>query len=408
MKQRLPYKVYIALLLLSIFPASAWGKQSDATIDNDSIRMSLLTCSAGQEIYTLFGHTAIRYENFTRRTDVVYNYGIFNFDAPNFELRFALGETDYQLGVSRFDRFMREYEYFGRNVSQQILNLNQSEKVKLVKLLEENYLPENRIYRYNFFYDNCATRPRDQIEKAIGGTLQYADDMYTTDIGESFRSIIHQYTPGHEWSRLSIDLCLGSKADAPINRREMMFVPFYVRDYFREAIVVEDDGTSRPLVSAEETLLKATSPDNEGFALSDITPLQAGWGLFTLILLLTLAGFRYKKSWWGIDLVLFLTAGMAGCVLAFLVLFSVHPTVSPNYLLFVFHPFHLLLLPHLIIKVKKRQRSWYLMLNCAILTLFILLWAIIPQNFNLAVLPLAACLWIRSLNNVVTTQIHRK
>ena len=129
----------------------------------DSIRISLLTCASGEEIYSLFGHTAIRYENYTRGIDAVFNYGIFNFNAPNFILRFALGETDYQLGVTNYERFAAEYYYLERDVWQQELNLTVQEKEKLIMLLEENYRPENRIYRYNFFYDNCATRPRDLI-----------------------------------------------------------------------------------------------------------------------------------------------------------------------------------------------------------------------------------------------------
>ena len=153
----------------------------------DSIRISLLTCASGEEIYSLFGHTAIRYENYTRGIDAVFNYGIFNFNAPNFILRFALGETDYQLGVTDYERFAAEYYYLERDVWQQELNLTVQEKGKLVMLLEENYRPENRIYRYNFFYDNCATRPRDLIEKSIDGTLQYAGDMTDTDSGISFR-----------------------------------------------------------------------------------------------------------------------------------------------------------------------------------------------------------------------------
>lgn len=133
----------------------------------DSIRISLLTCASGEEIYSLFGHTAIRYENYTRGIDAVFNYGIFNFNAPNFILRFALGETDYQLGVTDYERFAAEYYYLERDVWQQELNLTVQEKEKLVMLLEENYRPENRIYRYNFFYDNCATRPRDLIENPL-------------------------------------------------------------------------------------------------------------------------------------------------------------------------------------------------------------------------------------------------
>ena len=141
--------------------------------DNDSIRLSLLTCAPGEEIYSLFGHTAIRYEDPANGIDAVFNYGLFSFNTPNFILRFSLGETDYQLGATDYARFAAEYAFDGRSVWQQTLNLSKEEKAELIRLLQENYLPENRVYRYNFFYDNCATRPRDKIEESIDGKVIY-------------------------------------------------------------------------------------------------------------------------------------------------------------------------------------------------------------------------------------------
>ena len=141
--------------------------------DNDSIRLSLLTCAPGEEIYSLFGHTAIRYEDPANGIDAVFNYGLFSFNTPNFILRFSLGETDYQLGATDYAHFAAEYAFDGRSVWQQTLNLSKEEKAELIRLLQENYLPENRVYRYNFFYDNCATRPRDKIEESIDGKVIY-------------------------------------------------------------------------------------------------------------------------------------------------------------------------------------------------------------------------------------------
>ena len=152
------------LFVLFLFCFSAQANQTKDTT-NDSVRISLLTCAPGEEIYSLFGHTAIRYEEPAKGIDYVFNYGLFSFNTPNFILRFALGETDYILGVTSYDRFAAEYDYEERSVWQQTLNLLPEEKGKLLYLLEENCRPENRTYRYNFFYDNCATRPRDKIEE---------------------------------------------------------------------------------------------------------------------------------------------------------------------------------------------------------------------------------------------------
>ncbi len=393
--------IYIALIVLCLHPTvvQAQAKQGNAP---DSIRLSLLTCAAGGEIYSLFGHTAIRYENFTQGIDAVFNYGMFNFNAPNFILRFALGETDYQLGASNYERFAAEYQYLGRDVWQQTLNLTQDEKERLINRLEENYRPENRVYRYNFFYDNCATRPRDQIEKSIDGTLQYADNMTDSNTGVTFRDLLHKYSEGHLWSRFGMDLCMGGKADKPINRRLMMFIPFNVQEYFNTARILDKKGQARPLVTSEEKVV-ITGKTAADFQTGGISPMQSALLLFVIVTAATIYGIRKGKTLWGIDLILFFAAGVAGCILAFLALFSQHPAVSPNYLLFVFHPFHLLCLPCMLNRVRKKKLSRYMIANFAVLTLFICFWAIIPQRIDLAVLPLALCLLIRSASNLILT-----
>lgn len=393
----------------SIFPQAIQAqtmvqKQTVPPATEDSIRFSLLTCGAGEEIYSLFGHTAIRYENFTRGIDAVFNYGIFSFNTPNFILRFTLGETDYQLGVTSYKQFAYEYTWTGRDVWQQTLNLNAEEKKKLLALLEENYLPQNRIYRYNFFYDNCATRPRDQIERAVQGTLEYADDMTSFQTGISFRDIVHQYTIGHSWARFGIDLCLGRQADKDITRRQMMFAPFYLKDFLAKAQLKNAQGMERPLVSSEDHIIQSPQQTSTEEAPS---PLQTAFLLFTIVTIATAYGIYRRKSLWLLDLLLFLAAGVAGCILAFLASFSQHPAVSPNYLLFLFHPLHLLCLPWMIKRVRKKEKSIYMWANIIVLTFFILLWGIIPQEFNLAVLPLALSLWIRSASNLYLTYIRK-
>ncbi|WP_297328967.1 DUF4105 domain-containing protein [uncultured Bacteroides sp.] len=401
MKVNLFISIYLIFLFLAPITATA-QTQTEKENTPDSIRISLLTCASGGEIYSLFGHTAIRYENFTQGTDAVFNYGMFNFNAPNFIFRFALGETDYQLGVSNYEHFAAEYNYLGRDVWQQTLNLNQKEKDRLVNLLKENYLPENRIYRYNFFYDNCATRPRDQIEKAIDGTLQYADNMTDDNIGVTFRDLLHQYSKDHLWSRFGMDMCMGSQADKPINRRLMMFIPFYVQKYFNTAQVIDERGNTHSLIFSEEKVV-ATGKTASDFQSGGITPMQSTLLLLIFVTATTIYGLRKRKTLWPIDLILFFVAGAAGCVLAFLAIFSQHPAVSPNYLLFVFHPFHLICLPCMINRVRKNKLSRYMLANFAVLILFICLWGVIPQKINLAVLPLALCLLIRSVSNLILT-----
>ena len=223
-------KRFFSCIILSFFLLLLPAGQASAN-NNDSIRLSLLTCAPGEEIYSLFGHTAIRYENPSQGIDVVFNYGLFSFNTPNFIFRFSLGETDYQLGATDYERFAAEYAFFGRSVWQQTLNLTDEEKTELIRLLQENYRPENRVYRYNFFYDNCATRPRDKIEESIAGKVIYPAEPQ--DGSHTFRDIVHQYCKGHPWARFGIDLCIGSEADQPITQRQMMFAPFYLMEIGR-------------------------------------------------------------------------------------------------------------------------------------------------------------------------------
>ncbi|EJX03221.1 hypothetical protein EVA_08673, partial [gut metagenome] len=205
------------------------------------MRVSLLTCAPGTEIYALFGHTALRYENRTTGEDWVFNYGLFSFDAPHFVYRFVKGETDYQLGVSRFSSFQASYAMRGSSVYQQELNLTSAEKHRLWNLLEANYRPENRVYRYNFFYDNCTSRARRMIEQCVDGKVVYPQGNPSL----SFRDIVHEFTAGHPWSELGIDLCLGSEADEPIDSLQQLFAPFYMRAAAQQAQIVSD-GKWRP------------------------------------------------------------------------------------------------------------------------------------------------------------------
>ena len=176
------------------------GMLSASASTMDRVRVSLLTCAPGSEIYALFGHSAIRYENPDQQEDWVFNYGMFNFKEPNFVMRFVKGETDYQLGVIPFKYFEAEYALRGSSVYQQVLNLTNEEKESLINLLKENYHPSNRVYRYNYFYDNCTTRARDKIEESIQGKVVYPENEKVV----SFRSILHEFMGDSHWSEFGI------------------------------------------------------------------------------------------------------------------------------------------------------------------------------------------------------------
>lgn len=395
---------YIRCFYALFFVLSASVAKAQSTpVNADSIRFSLLTCTPGEEIYSLFGHTAIRYENESKGIDYVFNYGLFSFDTPHFVWRFVKGETYYMLGVTDYQRFAAEYMFYNRAVWQQTLNLTAEEKEKLLALLEQNYLPKNRIYRYNFFYDNCATRPRDKIEESINGKIVYKgkDNRY------SFRDIVLQASEGHEWDRFGMNFCLGAKADRPIHYREEMYAPFHLMDAFAHAIILDKDHRERPLVSDTKELISKEPEEKAGESFS-LTPFRSALLLFIGIAVATIYGIRKKKSLWGIDLFLFAVAGLCGCVIAFLCLFSTHPAVDHNYLIFVFNPLHIILLPFFLYKERKHRKSYYHQVNATLLILFILLWPVIPQHFDIAVLPLALSLLVRSMSHILLTYNKKK
>ena len=378
--------------IFCLFMGVAFSVQSQST---DSIRFSLLTCAPGTEIYSLFGHTAIRYENYTRRIDVVFNYGMFSFNTPNFIFRFVAGETDYQLGITPYSYFEAEYAMRGSSVYQQVLNLTQSEKERLLMILENNYLPENRIYRYNYFYDNCTTRARDKIEECIEGKVVYPDSLS----GKSYRGIVHEFTAGSPWDEFGIDLCLGAEADKEINKRQQMFSPFYMKYYASNAYIVDAGGTRRPLI-LDETKIVDVEPEEvqPGFILS---PLMCGALFLALCVVMAWGQWKTQRIWWGWDIVLYGLQGLAGCIIAFLFFFSVHPTVGSNWLLILFNPIPLLYLPFMVYKAVKRKKDYYHVGNMVYLTLFITILPFCGQEFNLTVLPLALGLLVTSASHVL-------
>ena len=366
----------------------------------DSVRISLLTCAPGSEIYALFGHSAIRYENPEKDQDWVFNYGMFSFKEPNFVMRFVKGETDYQLGVVPFRYFEAEYALRGSSVYQQVLNLTDEEKVKLISLLEENYLPSNRVYRYNYFYDNCTTRARDKVEESIQGKVVYPE----TEKEVSFRDIIHEFTAGSEWGEFGIDLCLGSEADEPIDERKQMFAPFYMMEAARGAMIHRAD-TVVPLVLEEFKVVDAVLEDEPAFPLS---PMTCAMGLLVATAFVVGWGIRKGRPCLAWNVLMFFLQGLGGCIVAFLFFFSLHPTVGSNWLLMLFHPLALFYLPIMIYRGIKGKKDPYHWLNVVLLTSFMILMPFISQEFNLTVLPLALSLLLVSVGHIYTYYLKNK
>lgn len=338
-------------------------------------QISLLTALPGSQIYELEGHTGLRVRS--SDSDMVVNWGVFDFNSPNFVYRFVKGETDYLCAAYPTEFFFDEYRNQGRAVIEQPLLLDSVQTVRLIELLEDNLRPENRVYRYNYVKDNCATRPLMLIEQAVGTQLVTPGGEMTT-----FRREMTGYHRAFPWYQFGIDLALGCGIDRPIDRRGAIFAP----------VRLSDELNGNPYVGAAQTVgeQKVDNKPTPAF----LTPMALG--VLMLMLALALNGVAGKVF----DSVMFGTFGLAGCLLCFLVLFSSHEATSPNLLLLWLNPLCLLgaVLPWL--KSAKKLKVWYFFTNFALLILLAVALLPMGRHLNPAMLPMIMADVVRSAANL--------
>lgn len=392
-----PVKRFLLIIIWAICPFLLQAQPAD-----DSIRVSLITCSPGHEVYQLYGHTALRCENFTRGMDVVFNYGIFSFSQPNFAWRFVLGQCDYMVMGTLWQQFPADYESRGSSITAQVLNLTPVEANRLFTNLLVNCQPENCTYRYNFLFGNCTTKVRDMIEQSIDGRIAYPPLPEKM----TFRQILHQYAPRGSWESEGNDFLLGASLDTVVTDRDAMFIPEYLMKMADQAQVYATDGSLRPLVKETRTLLEARP--TEKTELLPIAPLWAGILLLAFNLMVALCEYRLHKMWWLWDIVLLLVQGGIGILLAFMLFFSSHPGVNSNWLLWPFTPLALVAIPWVVKAATRREKTRWHALHAAYLTLFIFFMPWIPQQFGRIVVPLALALLTRPLSYLAYYNKNKK
>lgn len=354
-------------------------------------QISLLTSSPSDDnVYTVYGHAALRVCDPVQKVDAVFNYGIFDFSKPNFIYRFAKGETDYKLQAYDFNYYLIEYIERGSKVYEQVLNLLPEEKESLWQALVLNERPENRVYRYNFFFDNCATRPVVMIENNIQGTIEYAPQTEQP----TFRDAINYCTRHRPWQTFGCDLIMGVPTDRVMTLKETFFLPAYLQEAFDKAKIVRN-GVAEPLIIQANVLsVKEVRPEQTRSPLT--SPLTCFTLLFLIMLTVTWNEWRQKTYYRLVDCLLFFTAGMAGCIIFFLSFLSVHPCMFPNISLLWLHPLHFIGVVFFSVKRFKNMAFWYHFINFAAISIMSVAWFLIPQHFNLAFIPLIASLWLRS------------
>ncbi len=369
-------------LLALVTPVRA---QDDALAEMDSVEVGLLTCSPHNEVYSLYGHSALHWHDLRSGRHWVFNYGVFDYRKPHFVWRFIMGQTDYRLEATTALRAWCDYyRSWGSSVVEQVLNLTAREKLRLNQALALNL--QHPEYRYNFFYDNCSTRPRDILERSIEGKVTYSGRLHDAP---TFREMIHRCTEDHPWAAFGNDLLLGLRADQAATQRERQFLPEELMWDFDHATVVGSDGSTRPLVLRRVVHVPLGQPKPMG-----------GFPLSPLVCILLFAAasvaialyehLRKCQLWWW-DVLLMAVTGVAGCLLT-LMFFSEHPATSSNLQVLVLNPLSLLFIPAV---VRRRRTRWF-RLSMVFVLLFLVgsLWQDYAEGMEIVALCLLLRCWI--------------
>ena len=369
-------------VVLGVLIAMSCALGSAGQTPSDSIRVSLLTCAPGKALYSKFGHSAIRLTDPVNKTDILYNYGLFEYDTPNFYVKFIRGKLPYQLGVQSFRQFMWEYEYEHREVLETPLRLSPEHQAEFLRFLEVNYLPENRQYPYDFFFDNCASRIRDVLEKTAAMTYQPKDTIEST---KAFRELLDEYIEMYPWINFGIDLILGLPADQKAGFRGEMFLPDYLAKNLKAGKSIQ-----KPVAGTDTLLLSGQT--REPNSKPALTPFLVFTLLFAAFVLLS--GLAPKsKALLLADALFFIALGLAGSLLAFMWAGTDHDATHANLNLLWANPLALGAVAGLFF---PSQRIWTALTTLGA-GIALLGFPFLPQALHPAVIPIALTILLRCL-----------
>ena len=379
------------LLAILCICAATWA--AHAALRPDTV-VSYVVCDAGSDVYELEGHAALRVA-LPDGTDLAVHYGLFDFDAPGFVWRFALGQTDYLCGATPWPVFADAYRRAGRRVTEHRLRLTPAEKQRLTAFLAANLRPENRVYRYNYVLDNCATRPLRAVESALADSIVLPDPA--PQLG-TFREVMRHYHRNYPWYQFGIDLALGPGIDRPISAREKMFAPVLLG----EALPQARTAGGRTLVEHSE-IVAAGAPGGVAAGPTPwwATPMAAAVAVLLLAAAFTARDIRRRRVSRVFDSALYAAFGAAGCLLVFLVFVSTHEATSPNFLLAWLNP--LCFIPVIFIWIKKARHIvlCYQIANFAVLLMLCAAWPMLPQSANASFWPLITADALRAANYII-------
>lgn len=358
---------------------------------SEKAEIHILTCGPYQgELYSAFGHSAIRVKDPRKGYDILYNYGVFDFDQPNFYLNFARGHLNYKLGVTEYRNFRDYYIYYNRYIHEQVLNLSHEQKQELFDFLQWNALPENQYYLYDYFYDNCATRVRDALVKTFGDNVQFDGSYVNTNY--TIRELTDLYLKQQPWGDLGIDICLGLPMDKVAAPYEYMFLPDFIEKGFNHATIVRD-GKRVPLV--KNTIITYDSTPEEDQA-SAITPLISFIILLFIGMIVSYFGYKKGKLYAGFDVLLFSVIGLIGWLLLLLWLATDHNAAARNFNLLWAIPLHFPIALLLLMRKKPAFLKRYFSATWLVSILLLLCWAFLPQQIHYAFIPFVILIGLRA------------
>jgi len=347
--------------------------------------ISVLTFGPGTSLNDAFGHNAFRIKD--QGIDLVYGYGEYDFDAPNFYLKFARGKLNYLISRHRFSDIYRYYSGQNRSISEQILNLSEGEKQKLFEFLENNYKPENRAYQYDFFYDNCATKIRDVAQKVTDQKIDYVLPENFEQV--TFRELIHEHLNRNTWGSLGIDIALGSVIDRDAIAYEYMYLPKYIYGFFEEAKF--ENGTN--VIKNSSELYSSRSDTSSSNIL--LSPLVIFSLLAVLIIYITLKDNKRNQRTRWLDALIAMITGIIGLLLLFLWFGTDHSATANNYNLLWAFPFNILIVNQLRRQSPKKWMKGYLKFLIIMLVLLTMHWVIGVQVFAIGLIPFLLAIALR-------------
>ncbi|WP_138434683.1 lipoprotein N-acyltransferase Lnb domain-containing protein [Winogradskyella algicola] len=349
--------------------------------------VSVLTFGPGKSLNDAFGHNAFRIKDKAKGIDIVYGYGQYDFDAPNFYLKFARGKLNYLISRHFFGDIFNYYSRQNRTIEEQVLNLSTEQKQKLFNYLENNYKPENRKYLYDFFYDNCATKIRDVLSTVSNNTISFEKPNNFEQ--KTFRALIYEHVDKNSWGSLGIDIALGSVVDREASANEYMFLPKYINSFFE---VSKINGSS-DLVKSSSTLYETRNENESSNFL--FSPLVLLGLIASFILYITYKDYKTQKRTKWLDITLFSLSGIIGILLLFLWFGTDHTATWQNYNLLWAFPLNILVIRQLL---KNDVKNWvrsYLKFLIIMLCLMALHWTIGVQVFAIALVPILIALAVR-------------